>query len=48
MGNQYGRLGSLTLVLQPAKEKENSLFKPVKFRLKTDPVLHPAQKGRVE
>ena len=36
------RLGSLTLVWQPVKEKENSEFKSVKQHFEIDLVLHPA------
>ena len=37
------RLGSLALVRQPVKEKENSKFRPVKLRLKIDLVSHPVR-----
>ena len=43
MGKLLGRLGSLDLVRQPVKEKENSEFRPVKLRLKIDLVLYPAR-----
>ena len=48
MGKQLGKLGSLTLLGQPVKEKENSEFKLVVFCLKTDLVSHPACGGGVE
>ena len=38
-----GRLDSSALVRQLVLEKENSEFKPVKLRLKTDLVSYPAQ-----
>ena len=37
-----GKLGSLALVSQPVREKENFEYKPVKLRLKIDLVLHRA------
>ena len=38
------RLCSLILKWQPVREKENPVFKPVKFGFKTDFLLHPARK----
>ena len=43
IGKEMARLGSLTLVWQLVKEKENSKFKPVKFCLSIDFVSHPTQ-----
>ena len=43
MVKQQDRLGSLALVKQLVWEKENSEFKPVKLRLKIDPVSYPAR-----
>ena len=36
-------MGSIFLVWQPVKEKENPEFKPVKVHLKIDLVSQPAQ-----
>ena len=43
MGKQQDGLGSSALVRQLVQEKENSEFKPVKFRLKIDLVSYPAR-----
>ena len=43
MGKQQGRLCSSALVRQLVQAKENSEFKPVKLRLKTDLVSYPAR-----
>ena len=43
MGKQQDGLGSSALVRQLVQEKENSEFKPVKLRLKTDLVSYPAR-----
>ena len=40
MEKKKGRLGTLALVWQPFWEKENSEFKPVNLRLKSDLVFH--------
>ena len=42
MGKYLGKLGCLTLIWQPVKEKENSEFKPIKLHLKIDLVSRPA------
>ena len=43
MGKYQGRLGSSAWIRQPVLEKEKSESKPVKLRLKTDPVSHPVR-----
>ena len=43
MGKQQDGLGSSALVRQIVQEKENSEFKPVKLRLKTDLASYPAR-----
>ena len=43
MSKQEDKLRSFILVWQPASEKDNSLFRPIKFCLKIDLVSHPAR-----
>ena len=47
MATWYGRLSSLTLLLQVIYEKETSEFKRVKQRLKTDLVSDPTRVERL-
>ena len=47
MGKYLGRRGSSALMRQLAYEKENSEFKPVKLRLKTDLMSYPARAERL-
>ena len=47
MGKLLGRLGSLTMVCQPALEKENSEFKSLKLRLKLSMCAKSCSYGEV-
>ena len=43
MDNEYDRLGSLTLLKQPVRVKENTEFKPALFNLKIELGLQQAE-----